>query len=104
MFVNSDEGTPEAAIRVINDPIADQEKITGLVEAGYIVRTRSDADTVEAKKANTDRRDEAFKSGAQIVSTDYVTPFGNGYIVRFPSGEFVRCNPLLTKKGCRVEE
>ena len=107
MFVNSVEGTPEAAIRVINDPIKDGDKIRQLVKQGYIVRTRSDADTLEARTGDSNRRDQAFASGAQIISTDYYLAnpaFGTDFSVRFPDGGLARCNPVLRPKGCELKE
>jgi hypothetical protein len=107
MFVNSVEGTPEAAIRVINDPVKDGDKIRQLVQQGYIVRTRSDADTVEARTGDTNRREQAFLSGAQIISTDYYLAnpaFGTGFSVKFPDGGLVRCNPVLRPNGCELKE
>ena len=54
-----------AAIFVINDPLAEGERIRHLVAQGYLVRTRADADTEEARRNDTWRRDAAaFASGA----------------------------------------
>ena len=50
------------------------ERIAALVRDGYIVRTRADADTFEARTNSTERRDRALGSGAQYVSTDYPEP------------------------------
>lgn len=107
MFVNSEAGTPESAIRIVNDPIKDGATIRQLVEQGYIVRTRSDADTIEARTGSTERREQAFASGAQIISTDYYLPnpqFGTGFNVQFPDGTLARCNPLLRPEGCEVKD
>ena len=98
MFVNALEGRPEAAFRIVNDPIADFHYIQKLVKNGYLVRTRADADTVEARNGDYTRMEAAFESGAQFVSTDYYRPnpdFHTGYQVRLPGGAFVRWNPLL---------
>jgi hypothetical protein len=48
-----------------------QETIADLVRKGYMVRTRTDADTKEARTGETTRRDAALASGAQLLSTDY---------------------------------
>ena len=61
--------------------------IPDLVAAGYVVRTRADADTVEARSGDTGPRDAAIASGAQWVSTDYPVEnpdFGTGYVVADP--------------------
>ncbi len=103
MFTSSPPGTPEAAFVKLNDPVADEALIKSLVAAGYIVRTRADADTVEARFGLTVRRDAALASGAQFVSTDYPEPdpaFGTGYVVDLPGGDVARCNPVLSPPGC----
>jgi hypothetical protein len=99
MFVNATEGRPEAAFRIVNDPIDSFYYIQKLVRDGYIVRTRADADTVEARKGDYTRMSAAFDSGAQFISTDYYRPnpdFHTGYRVTLPGGKPARWNPLLT--------
>lgn len=105
MFANLPEDEPGAAILVVNDPVRDFERIQRLVRSGYIVRTRADADTIEARSGDTDRRDRAFASGAQLVSTDYyrgAAHFGTDYRVALPGG--MRCNPLLRPPSCALTE
>ena len=49
---------------------------------GYLVRTRSDANTTEARENDYSRFEAALESGAQIISTDYYLPdtlFGNAF-------------------------
>ncbi len=99
MFVNAREGRPEAAFRIINNPIEDFQYIQRLVRAGYLVRTRADANTQEARDGEYRRMQAAFDSGAQFISTDYYLPnpeFGTGYQVRLPGGGPGRWNPLLS--------
>jgi len=103
LFTSSPPGTPEAAFVKINDPITNGAEITSLVAAGYIVRTRADADTIEARFGLTSRRDAALASGAQFVSTDYPEPnpdFGTGYFVDLGGASVARCNPVLSPPGC----
>jgi len=102
-FVNTDETSPAAAYLTLNDPVADARRIRRAVAAGFIVRTRADADTAEARANDTRRRDAALASGAQYVSTDYVwaepglhTP----YQVRLPEGAAALCNPLRMGTRC----
>lgn len=96
-FINTDEDSPAAAYLTINDPVAEGERIRRDVAAGYIVRTRADADTKEARINDTGRRAAALASGAQFVSTDYLWPdtrFAGGYQVHLPDGVIARCNPV----------
>ncbi len=74
LFVNKEEGNPDAAFRIINDPVGNFEKIKNLVALGYMVRTRADADTQEARKNDYNRFEKAKASGAQVITTDYYLP------------------------------
>jgi hypothetical protein len=94
LFTDSPPGTPEAAFMKKNDPR--DESIEELVRQGYIVRTRADADTVEARSGDTTRRDIALASGAHFISTDYPVPNPafSDYQVTIPGGDVARCNPI----------
>ena len=103
MFVNIDEASPAAAYLTLNDPLGEGARIARAVGAGYLVRTRADADTREARRGDTQRRDAAFGSGAQYVSTDYPWPdqrWGD-YQVSFPShAPYARLNPAKGIPNC----
>jgi hypothetical protein len=102
-FINTDELSPAAAYLTLNRPIEDQERIRRDVAAGFIVRTRADANTAEARANDTRPRDAAFASGAQYVSTDYLWPdprFGTDYAIHLPGGGPARCNPVRAPKIC----
>lgn len=104
IFTNSEPGDPDAAFVKLNDPF--DPDIPDVVAAGYIVRTRADADTVEARTGDTAPREAALASGAQFVSTDYAVPnpaFGTGYFVEIPGGMPGRCNPITAPPGCRAD-
>ncbi len=106
MFADLPEGEEGAAIMIVNDPIADFARIQSLVKDGFIVRTRADADTREARTGEVERRDAAFASGAQLVSTDYYLPangFGTDYRVVMPGGGIGRCDPMRVPKPCVLE-
>jgi hypothetical protein len=103
MFVNIDEASPAAAYRTLNDPVADATQIARDVQAGYLVRTRADADTWQARANDIAHRDAAVKSGAQAVSTDYIWPdprFAGGFTVRLPDHQAALCNTLRTGSRC----
>ncbi len=97
LFANADAGTPEAAMMIRNNP--KDPKIPELVKQGYIIRTRADADTRQAR--TNDRSDfiAACNSGAQIITTDYYlksTHFQSDYVVYFETGnKYFRENPLF---------
>jgi hypothetical protein len=103
LFTNSDVGRPDAAFIKLNNPVGDAQKIHDAVAAGYVVRTRADSDTHEARDNNTVPRDAAIAGGAQWVSTDFEVPgraFGTPYFVSIPGGTPARCNPLNTPSWC----
>jgi hypothetical protein len=108
LFVSSMPGEPSAAFVKMNESLGDNEKlIQDNVRKRFLVRTRADVPTEEARTGSTARRDSAFRSGAQYVSTDYpeFSPFGSGYRARLPGAEETgaRCNPVNAPAGCRSE-
>ncbi len=105
MFVTAEKRAPSAAVIKVDDP--DEREIRRLVREGFIVRTRSDADLVEARAQDTRRRDTALRSGAQIVSTDFMIPVpavGGPYVVQIPDGTPGRCNPVNAPTRCRPRD
>ncbi|MDR3263422.1 MAG: hypothetical protein LBT30_03850 [Clostridiales bacterium] len=76
---------------LFNNPI--KAEINALVSAGYIVRTRADADMYIIPE----RRAEALSSGAQLLTTDYVKGRhmpDNGYFVLFDDLYTIKLNFL----------
>ena len=102
IFVDAQPPDPDAAFTVLNDPVADADRIRELVAMGYLVRTRTDADTVEARSGDTTRREAAFASGAQLVSTDYEVedPRWPGFVTDLPGDGAARCNPVSAPDDC----
>ena len=101
IFTNAEPGQPDCAFTEEND--GTQEEIAVLVRKGYLVRTRTDADTKQARTNDTSRREVALASGAQLLSTDYPasepsqwTP----YFVGLPGGAVARCNPVNGPPSC----
>jgi hypothetical protein len=97
MFATVGPDPPAAAWMKINDPIRDFDHIRAMVRAGFLVRTRADADTRQARQNDPTQRDKALASGAQYVSTDYPEPRRewSEYQVRLPGGAVARSNPVL---------
>lgn len=102
MFVNTDETSPAAAYLTLNEPVADRDRIATAVRAGFMVRTRADADTREARAGTVARRDAALAGGAQYVSTDYLWPDPRfpTYDVRLAEGAVAVCNPVTATGRC----
>jgi hypothetical protein len=109
LFVSSPPGEPSAAFMKRNDPLdadADADAdIEALVEAGYVVRTRADEPTFQARSGDTEMRDAALASGAQWVSTDFpavglAERYGSDYVAQIPGGVVARCNPVNAPPSC----
>ena len=102
MFVNAPEDSPAAAYLTLNEALTDPAHITADVKMGFLVRTRADADTVEARSNHTRRRDAALASGAQYVSTDYMQPDRrfSSCTARMPHGVIADCNPVRAVGKC----
>ncbi len=96
MFVNVDRNHPAAAWMKRNDPIQEFDEIQSLVKAGFLVRTRADADTMEGRKNDPNRREKALASGAQFISTDFPEPRPeiSVYQVRLSGNRIARVNPV----------
>jgi hypothetical protein len=106
MFGWYPEDQPESAVQIVQDPLVDGGKIRKWVSEGVIVRTRTDANTVEARKRDFAKAKAAMASGAQAVSTDYYPgapdPLDRGFVVALPERAMARCNPVRTSAGCRL--
>jgi hypothetical protein len=102
MFAATGEASPMAAIIAIDDPVKDAARIVADVKAGFIVRTRADGQTLEARAGNTQRRDQAFASGAQIIQTDFLLPDKKigAYQVSIGDPRHVRCDSAANPQLC----
>ncbi len=98
-FASVAESHPQAAWFKINDPVSQFDRIRRLVGAGFLVRTRADADTRQARSNNPTQRDKALASGAQFISTDYPVPDRrlSPYCVQFSHRVVARRNPVNSK-------
>ncbi|WP_205412183.1 Ca2+-dependent phosphoinositide-specific phospholipase C [Sphingomonas crusticola] len=107
MFGWYPDSEPEAAIEIVQDPLVDGARIRVWVEQGLIVRTRTDANTIEARRHDLGKAQAAMASGAQAVSTDYYPgapdPLGLGFTVTLPDRAMARCSPVRVPAGCRVQ-
>ena len=101
-FIFSDAGKPEAAFINYDDSKTNLDTIKKYVELGFIIRTRADAGTWEARSGDYSSMNAAFESGAQMVSTDYYKPdyrcdtssVWTCYSVKFSSGNTAVVNPV----------
>ncbi|MBM7408109.1 MULTISPECIES: Ca2+-dependent phosphoinositide-specific phospholipase C [Sphingomonas] len=106
MFGWYPDGQPESAIQIVQDPLVDGDRIRNWVAEGVVVRTRTDANTVEARRRDYSKADAAMASGAQAVSTDYYrgapNPLRTDFTVTLPQGAMARCSPVRVPEGCSL--
>jgi len=106
LFVNVPPENPAAAWMKENDPVAGFNRIQELVRAGFLVRTRADADTLEARNNDGARCERALASGAQFISTDYPEPdlAFSTYAVRFGNRVVARANPVTAPPRFKTKD
>ena len=98
LFSTMEPGAPEAAFLIKNGPVEGQEEIQKWVKKGYLVRTRADSGTWQARNNDKSQFEAALTSGAQIISTDYYLPsthFPSTYSISFADKTYFRLNPIL---------
>ena len=105
IFTNGTPGHPDAAFIRFDDPA--HPGLDDAVAAGYLVRTRTDSPTGDARTNDTTRRDLALESGAHFLSTDYYAVsefFDSPYEVELPGGVVARCNPISAPPTCTDDQ
>jgi len=115
MFTFSQPGEADCAFVKLDDPLTNEQMISELVRQGYIVRTRADEGTLEARTGDYTRAMAALNSGAQIISTDFYRPdprndtssVWTDYQVAFDQNHTARHNPVngrMDLKDCSFED
>jgi hypothetical protein len=101
IFTNATPGAPDAAFTEENS--GTKEEIDALAKQGYLIRTRTDDGTEEARSNDRTRAELALSSGAQMLSTDYPSSEPSkwtGFLVGLPHNLAARCNQVLAPPGC----
>ncbi len=105
IFTNSVPGEPDGAFIERNEGPASE--VAELVRKGYLIRSRTDSDTKEARADDTTVRDAMMASGAQLLSTDYPVNeparWPGSFVVMLPGKVVVRCNPINAPADCNAE-
>lgn len=100
MFAIVNEAEPLASIISFVNPESQHERLLNATKTGFMVRTRPDFDTVEAREENYTRFELALSSGAHFITTDFP---GNDHDIQYaiwlPDGP-VMCNPNTAPKHC----
>jgi hypothetical protein len=105
MFPNVAEDDINAAFFIMNEPKEQRAEIQRMVKAGFMVRTRADADTKEARNGDLSRLESAIASGAHVISTDYylarLSPTGK-FQISLQNGKYASCNPVISSSKCSL--
>jgi hypothetical protein len=103
MFSFSKPGRDDAAFIKRDGP--ESPDVAQLVRQGYIIRTRTDTPGDEARLNDAARREVAFRSGAQMLCTDYYRPDLrlSEYVVMLP-GRRVAMHNMLSEGKYRVTD
>jgi len=112
MFTFSSPDKPECAFIKYDDALVQETIITDAVKKGFIIRTRADSPNHQNRTGDYAQQQAAFRSGAQIISSDYYTPdirykkhakkFSN-YSTKFPGNDFARIN-TTTIPASKIDE
>jgi Phosphoinositide phospholipase C, Ca2+-dependent len=105
IFTNGTPGQPDAAFVRFDDPT--KAGLDAAATAGYLIRTRTDSPTANARTNDSTTRDAALATGAHYLSTDYYAPtefFPSDYTVELPGGVVGRCNPVTAPPSCTDDQ
>jgi hypothetical protein len=104
LFTSVEADHPAAAFMKLNDPVGGFDHIQQMVKQGFLVRTRADSNTKQARENDDSTMQKALASGAHYVSTDYPEPNLDlsEYRVELPGRVIARSNPI-TGDGSEIK-
>jgi len=93
-FVSLAPDHPSASWFRVPDPHYDE--LPRFIGAGFLATTMADYATAQARDNDPSMREQAFRSGAQFIITDFAQPDRrfSDYRVSFPGGAYVRAKPI----------
>ena len=101
----SDMENPNAAFFWRDDPVENADRIREVVEAGFILRSRADANCIEARGNDRSRGEAALENGATMISTDFPAAVEDyDYWFDMESGSPSRCNPVSAPEFCSATD
>jgi hypothetical protein len=104
MFVDSGEPTdPWAATFKINDAAAEAERVTSLVEAGFLVTSNLDDGPASDATTGAAHLAASLAAGANFLMSDRPAPV-DGWSSAIPGGTPAACNPVSAPESCTPDE
>lgn len=112
MFIFGDPNQPETAFVKRDSPQGNEADIKNLVQQGYIVRSRADSDSDEARNNDYSTFNACINAGSQLISTDFYKPDTalSTYFVAFKKQQLAIVNPynttatVISDTACVVKE
>lgn len=101
LFVDSDDGDPFGAMRILNDAAGSKDAIASAVSKGVIVRTFAEESIAKAKAGDRTQPDLALAGAAQIISTDFPAKVpSTTYFLELTGGTPSRCDSYDAPSAC----
>jgi hypothetical protein len=103
MFANGSETDPWAAVIKINDAAGSAERVTALVQAGFLLSSNV-SDGPEHSQADGEAHlDASLASGTHFLKVDRAVEV-DGWSSAIPGGSPARCNPVTAPVECTSAE
>jgi len=104
MFPMTSRSSPFASVLLIDDAQAHAADIAAAIDAGLIVRSRSDLTVTAALADDHSALQAALDAGAHLISTNFPAPVPEtSFYVAMPGGTPSRCNPVTAPPDCTPE-
>ncbi|MEE2759133.1 MAG: Ca2+-dependent phosphoinositide-specific phospholipase C [Candidatus Thermoplasmatota archaeon] len=104
MFAIVEENHSLASVISFVNPDTHGERLRTASELGFMVRTRPDEATIEAREINYTRFDLALETGANFITTDFPgSDLEVGFSIWLPEGP-VMCNPQTAPANCATRD
>lgn len=103
LFIMEMSEQPWTAFWEVGNALTGKDKIAGLVEMGYMLRTAADSTNPDKQATNAEQAESARTSGAHVISSDYPAEVAGGYWFDLGEGRSSRCNPLTAPAICTAE-
>ncbi len=104
MFAIVDENHSLASVISFVNPETHGDRLRDASELGFMVRTRPDEATVEAREKNYTRFEQALETGANFITTDFPgSDMEAEFAIWLPQGP-VMCNPRTAPDHCHPRD
>ena len=104
MFAIVDENHSLASVISFVNPETHGDRLRDASDLGFMVRTRPDEATLEAREKNYTRFELALETGANFITTDFPgSDMEAEFAIWLPQGP-VMCNPRTAPDHCHTRD